>query len=616
MASLGSDRQDVKRGETAIKEVDGKLKRDTRWWIQFRVIILSVCFAVALGGAIGHHFWYSHLDGRRAENQAWVVRGGTAIAFAIKISFSTSIGVGFAQHAWYNLRSKSYSLGAVDSLFTLRDNPFGFFNGELLSNAKLASLIAALSWGLALVPILVPASISVRLAERVQVVESLPILTLNFSKPNMEPRYHEGRALFPIQLGDHIGSGATYDAYDTASSAATGFVYNTLYGKRIIEAPSPCGANCSFSQVFVGPAYKCDSIDFMTTTDRDNPFCSYSQDPATLGSCGGIFLDVRNGFSLEGITWYRARNSSTTPSCNENSTACRSSTGWEDGKLWVAHQYLQPSYRSLLDDFGNLKDSTKKLPFSAFERRMFVCQSYNATYTIRRRYQNFQQYLTGNLTYLNLISFASYLTQTPSPHSYAAYAIHQSLYPLLSGAMEPGGKTTSIDTTSLATTALVEEMPFPSLSSSVHDLSSAQKPILNLREAMEELHFNITVGLLSMGPGLLYADNGTTDGIAESKTTENVWVYEPIVLVVVYAVAAVVDLLVIGIGVRAMVKNGGASGFEFGRVVATTGGLGGRVEEWEDGLDPMPTVVEKTRVRFGVVEGEGRRRVGFGVEGS
>ncbi|KAK4443448.1 hypothetical protein QBC34DRAFT_443396 [Podospora aff. communis PSN243] len=591
---------------------DQKPKRDTRWWIQFRTTLLFACFVVALGGAIGHHFWYSHLDGLRVEDQAWVVRGGTAISFAIKILFSASIGVGFAQHVWYNLRSKSYSLGAVDSLFTLRDNPFGFFSGEVLSNAKLATLIALLSWSLALVPILVPASISVRSAEQVQVTDRLRVMTLNFSKPHMESRYYEGRALFPIQLAYHIGAGATYDAYDTASSAATGFVYTTLYGKRIIEAPSPCGANCSFSQTFAGPAYKCDNIDFMTTTDTNNPFCAYPQDPATLGTCGGIFLDARNGFSVEGITWYRALNSSEVPNCDDNSTICRPLTGWEDGKLWVAHQYLQPSYRSLFDDTGILKDPTNKLPFSAFDRRMFACQSYNATYTIHRRYQNFQQFLTGNLTYLNPTNFTPVTTQTATPHSYAAYAIHQTLYPLLSGAIQPGGKTAPIDTTSLATSALVEEMPFPPRSNSVHDLSSAQKPILNLREAMEELHFNITVGLLSMGPGLLYADNGTTDGIVEMRAMENVWVYEPLVLVVVYAVAAVVDLVVIVVGVRAMVRNGGASGFEFARVVATTGGLDGKVGGWEDGVDPVPKGVERVRVRFRGV-GEGRLRDGFEV---
>jgi len=77
---------------------------------------------------------------------------------------------------------------------------------------------------------------------------------------------------------------------------------------------------------------------------------------------------------------------------------------------------------------------------------------------------------------------------------------------------------------------------------------------------MEELHFNITVGLLSMGPALLYAENGTAEGNVETRTAENVWVYEPLVLIVVYAAAAAIDALVIGVGLWAAAENGGTSG--------------------------------------------------------
>jgi hypothetical protein len=117
------------------------------------------------------------------------------------------------------------------------------------------------------------------------------------------------------------------------------------------------------------------------------------------------------------------------------------------------------------------------------------------------------------------------------------------------------------------------------------------------------LHFNITAGLLIMGPSLLYADNGTGEGRFETISTENVWVYEPLVLVVVYAVAAAVDLVAIGVGVWAMMGNEGTGGFEFERIVAVMRGLGVVIGRWEDGLDPVPEVVEKTRVRCEIVMG-------------
>jgi hypothetical protein len=185
--------------------------------------------------------------------------------------------------------------------------------------------------------------------------------------------------------------------------------------------------------------------------------------------------------------------------------------------------------------------------------------------------------------------------------------------------MDPGGRTGPIDTTHLATSALVEEMPFPARTQSVFLTPSAQKPVQNLRQAFEQLHFNITVGLLSLAPALLYADNGTAVGV-ETSTVENVWQYDPLILLVVYAAAAVVDIVVIAVGVWAMARNGGAAGLEFARVVAATRAskaLDATVAGWEDVVDPVPAAMEKTNVRYGHVDdGSGpRRRVGFGLEG-
>ena len=90
-------------------------------------------------------------------------------------------------------------------------------------------------------------------------------------------------------------------------------------------------------------------------------------------------------------------------------------------------------------------------------------------------------------SYLNPRNFTAFNSQTPTPHSYAAFAIHQVLYSLLSGGIEPNGRFTPTDTTLLATSALFEEIPFPARSSS-DIVSSTQKPILNLREALEALH--------------------------------------------------------------------------------------------------------------------------------
>jgi hypothetical protein len=256
----------------------------------------------------------------------------------------------------------------------------------------------------------------VRSAEHSQRFVDMPIFTLNFTKDVMEARYHNHTQIFPVQLARHNGAGALWNMYSENTATATGFVYNTLYGKRIIDAESPCGANCTFEQTFQGPAYKCDDVDFSDTDDVNNPFCSFTS-TGEFGDCGAVFQDSRSDGSLNGITWYSARDSlEAAPDCSpdEDISCPPPRADWQDGKLWVAYQYLLPAYRGRFDDFGRLLDPEAEVPTDAFDRRMFVCQSYNATYTIRRWYQDFQQTVTGNITQVHPHKFTQGTQKTNS----------------------------------------------------------------------------------------------------------------------------------------------------------------------------------------------------------
>jgi len=64
-------------------------------------------------------------------------------------------------------------------------------------------------------------------------------------------------------------------------------------------------------------------------------------------------------------------------------------------------------------------------------------------------------------SYLNPVNFTTLEPPSPSPHAYAAFAIHQTLYSLLSEGIKPNGRSVLTDSTSLATSSLVEEAPFP-----------------------------------------------------------------------------------------------------------------------------------------------------------
>ena len=252
-----------------------------------------------------------------------------------------------------------------------------------------------------LLPVFVPGSISVEAVSHVTVDSTTPIQTMNFSRSPLDVVQYNGTTpTFTVPLALLQGSGALFDAYVGASAPATGFVYNTMYGQRLINAPSPCGANCSFTQQFVGPAYKCRDIDFTRDDEPGNPFCAKSN--AGFGACGGYFDPFSdNAFS---VNWYMASNSSG-DICQglPADITCGAVEPWMDGKLWVLYQYLLPEYRSSQNDQGT---NSTPVPENAWERHVFVCESYNATYTLSRAYTNNIQTIEGTTRYATCVSFS------------------------------------------------------------------------------------------------------------------------------------------------------------------------------------------------------------------
>jgi hypothetical protein len=261
------------------------------------------------------------------------------------------------------------------------------------------TLIFFIFRSLALVPILVSGSISVKSNVHVQFTTDVPTQSLDFSRSLSYVQYNGTTPIFTLPLVDILGVGAAPEQYVKPSSPATSFISNTLYGKRIIDAPSPCGANCSFSQAFFGPAYKCEDVDFTRNDTIGNPFCTESF--YGHGDCGGYFDPIM--FSDPFVAnWYMARNS-TGDVCagfsGDDSSCPINAEPWWDGKLWVLYQYLLPQYRST----DNMGRNATPVPDEAWERNLFMCQSYNATYSLKRTYQNFQQTVHGTLRWVCII---------------------------------------------------------------------------------------------------------------------------------------------------------------------------------------------------------------------
>jgi hypothetical protein len=179
--------------------------------------------------------------------------------------------------------------------------------------------------------------------------------------------------------------------YDKPSKRALAIIYETVYGGRVVEASSPCGPNCTFTQSFVGPSYSCDQLD---QYDPDAPWC----DPNVRNTTN----DQRTCAEIIGEgTKYEARNSSANfcvkylgrpdDGCNWRGTQDE----WQDGILWVRHRYLPPELRN-----------ESNITNSMWQNFTFKCEQWDTKFDLRRTYVNSQLQFELNTTYVQISTAA------------------------------------------------------------------------------------------------------------------------------------------------------------------------------------------------------------------
>lgn len=103
-------------------------------------------FAFGLACAIGHHVYYSRLDGKPAADQLQMLRYGMALSFAAKAGLSAAVLVAFHQRIWMTVRTRLLSVAAVDALFSANEDLAAFLSGEMIRNAKVAAGLAVFIW--------------------------------------------------------------------------------------------------------------------------------------------------------------------------------------------------------------------------------------------------------------------------------------------------------------------------------------------------------------------------------------------------------------------------------------------------------------------------------------
>jgi hypothetical protein len=126
-------------------------KKYVQWGVNWhQQPMFMVLFALAgLVFTIGHHFYYSALNGTRAgsdRRQQWAHAFGNALAVLVVTTFAAANRIVYNQYTWTLVRRKAFSLRSLDALFALTSDPLGFTDLNIFRHAPLAVLLAALCW--------------------------------------------------------------------------------------------------------------------------------------------------------------------------------------------------------------------------------------------------------------------------------------------------------------------------------------------------------------------------------------------------------------------------------------------------------------------------------------
>jgi hypothetical protein len=133
------------------KSIDNKHDRPPRLrQIHWRAPTFMLgAFLAGLAFALGHHFFYKRLDGVTVKSntqQQWVIRGGSAFAFCVKVLLVVSTGTAFAQNLWLSLSWNAHIVSDVDSMFAVLGNALKFANLKLWFKHPILFIIALFTW--------------------------------------------------------------------------------------------------------------------------------------------------------------------------------------------------------------------------------------------------------------------------------------------------------------------------------------------------------------------------------------------------------------------------------------------------------------------------------------
>ena len=120
--------------------------RTWSWGWNHSSMAMYLLLVVGIVTAVGHHVFYTRLDGRPADAQLEMMRYGNLLAYVVKASLAAAIVFSYQQQLWATVRRKSLQLETIDSLFAANTDVRAMMNLEFLTKGKVAFVLALLAW--------------------------------------------------------------------------------------------------------------------------------------------------------------------------------------------------------------------------------------------------------------------------------------------------------------------------------------------------------------------------------------------------------------------------------------------------------------------------------------
>ncbi|KUI54484.1 hypothetical protein VP1G_01868 [Cytospora mali] len=236
---------------------------------------MYTCFMAGVLCAVGHHLYYTSLDGKPADKQTEMLRYGTFLAYAAKASFSAAVVSAFKQRVWVTVRSRFMSISALDSMFSATESMLAMLNWDFLRDAKGAFALAVFAWTTPLVVILTGNTLLVEPTTIVQNTTCPAARSLNFTFEELNdwraPVQIDGLFEIPVSIWNTTKrNGQTDDDwFDYYTGPSPNFQQTAALGAFLEEvvtrknaALEVCGSgyNCSYTVDFTAPGYKCTEL--------------------------------------------------------------------------------------------------------------------------------------------------------------------------------------------------------------------------------------------------------------------------------------------------------------------------------------------------------------------